>query len=194
MTVSLIDPTAIAGIDVSGPVWRLTRRDFEALLPGGHDLDALVANVASAVGAEQAAFELRAGDWHLDLPAAIARSLINATVLTGALALLHEASIPAAVLGVVVPLIFDVKRVKLGASDRYVYAVLREQAPHRRAIRGWYDQLPPHVRDEVTALEFRDIIERLEDAGLVGLDERDQLALAQPSDRRLVRLRLPPAR
>jgi hypothetical protein len=145
MAASLIDPAALAGIDVSGPIWRINRYDLETLLPYGHDIDALIANLASAIGAEQAAFELRAGEWHLDLPAALARSLINATVLTGALALLHEASLPAAVLGVVVPLIFDVQRVKLGASNRYIYAVLREQAPHRRAIRGWYDQLPRHV-------------------------------------------------
>ena len=105
-------------------------------------------------------FEVRIGDWRLDATVATARALVNGVVLTAALAAKGESSIPATVLSVIVPLVFDLERVAISASDRTVYAALLRDAPDRRAIDGWYNSLPTHLQAEITNLEFRDLIER----------------------------------
>jgi len=192
----LVDPAELLGVDTDGETWRIDGATLHTLgvRVGGHrhDAERLLITHALAAGADLDPFEIRVGEWYLDLPAATARAVINGTVLTSALAALHQASIPAAVLSVIVPFVFDVEHVRLSSSDRYVYALLRRKQFDRKAIDDWYVELPPGVRGEIARLEFRDLVERLEQAGLVDLDLFDQLGLHDVSDRRLVRLELPP--
>jgi hypothetical protein len=196
VTRTTLEPAEAAGVDTAETTWRLDGGTLDALAARlGADrqsIERLVVAGALATGVELDQFQLHAGGWYLDLPAATARALLNGAVLTGALAALHEASLPAAVLSLVIPLLFDVERVRLSESDRYVYALLRRKLFDRKSIDDWYAELPQRVRDEIGPLEFRNLAVRLKDARLVDLDLFDQLQLTDVSDRRLVRLELPP--
>jgi hypothetical protein len=196
VTTPTVEPAEALGIDVAGASWRLDGATLDALAAQlGADrqtVERLVLAGALSAGVDLDPFQMHARGWYLDLPAATARAVLSGTVLTSALAILHEASLPAAVLSVVVPLLFDLERVRLSESERYVYALLRRKLFDRKAIDDWYSELPDHVRDEIGPLEFRDLIERLEQAQLVDLDLFDQLELKDISDRRLIRLELPP--
>ena len=136
-------------------------------------------------------FEIRMGGWQLDLPTAIARGVTNGTVLGALLAATGQASVPATVLSVVVPFIFDLQRVNISRSDKVILAALLQDPWGREPIDVWYDKLPSHVREELSSLEFVDVIERLEDAGLVDVDDWDVATIKHPSQRRLARLNLP---
>jgi hypothetical protein len=140
----------------------------------------------------QVANEIRFGEWELDLQAAATKAVVNGVALTSVLAARGESSIPATVLSVVVPLVFDLRRVVLSSSDRYIFALLLREAPDRRSIADWYSSLPDEVRDELSELEFRDLIERLEQIDLADSDMFDVVTIDSPSSKRIVRLQLPP--
>jgi hypothetical protein len=142
-------------------------------------------------------FEMRIGRWQIDLPTATARGVVNGVVLTATLSALGEASIPATVLSVVVPAIFDVERVSISPSQRYVYAVLLNAPVATQqdtlSVEQWYARLPARVQAELTLLEFRDIVGVLDEMGNVDLDTHGHLKVVRPSPRRVARLRLPAA-
>jgi hypothetical protein len=192
-----IDIAAALGINPSSS-WSLTEADLSRLLTslGLDPKRVAIALPVLAMGVvDEVPFEVRVGLWRLDLPAAAARGLVSGAILTGALLAIGEASIPAAVLGVVVPALFDLERVTLAPSERYVYAVLLN-APATAAgkampVEAWYAHLPARVQDEVTLLEFRDIVGALEDAGTLEVSDLGEVSVEVPSTRRLVRLALP---
>lgn len=152
--------------------------------------DLVIRMLAGELGIGSSDFEIRIGEWRLNSKVATARALVNGVVLTAALAAKDESSIPATVLSVIVPLVFDLERVAISASDRAVYAALLRDAPDRRAIDDWYSSLPTHLQAEITNLEFQDLFERLEEAGLAEQDYFGVLTLDLPSRRRLRRLSL----
>lgn len=154
--------------------------------------DHVVRMLAGELGIAGSDFEMRIGEWRLNAPVATARALVNGVVLTAALAANGESSIPATVLSVIVPLVFDLERIAISPSDRAVYAALLREAPDRRAIDDWYRSLPTHLQGEISSLEFRDLVERLQDAGLVEQDLFDVVTIDPLSRRRLRRLALPP--
>lgn len=147
--------------------------------------------LAGELGVDGCAFEMRLGQWQLNAPVAIARAVVNGAVLTALLASNGESSIPATVLSVIVPLVFDLDRVELSPSDRAVYADITRNVPDRKLVDDWYEGLAAHVRAEITSLEFRDLIERLEEVGLVESDDLDVVTIDTPPDSTRRRLRLP---
>ena len=196
MTAGTIDPAELVGIRHMTQTWRFASATLDALaehLVSDRQLvERLFIARALVDGIDLDPFELRRGNWYIDLPRATARAVLNGTVLTLALAAINDATLPAVVLSVVVPLLFDVEHVKLSATDRYVYALLRHTSFDIKPIDDWYSDLPSSVRHEIEPLEFRELVERLGDAGLVSVDFFDQLQLRDVKDRRLVRLELPP--
>jgi hypothetical protein len=191
----LHDPTAALLVTDDGHL-RLGPDDLERVLAdlglAGAADEALLQQSLRAHGLDGPPFEIRIGPWRVDLPAAIARGVLNGAVLTAVLASQHETSIPVTVLSVVVPLVFDLERIYVSPSDKVVFAHLLRDAPDRRRVDDWYASLPAHLRDEISTLEFRDLLARLEDADLATLDELDVLQVDPPTPRRLVGLRLPP--
>jgi len=191
-----MEPADLIGIATDHQTWTMTRTQIVDLLSELHvlpeDLDSLIAVLAVDVKGELP-YPIRVGGWQLDLPAAAGRALPNSAVLTAALAANNQSSIPATVIGVAVPLLFDVEKVRLSPGDRYVYAVLLNAAHSSLTFEQWYQHLPERVTDEVTGLELRDILGRLEDAGAVDTDTAGTTSVKIPSPRRLVKLALPAA-
>lgn len=190
------EPAALLGIDPVEETWVLSEPPLTTLLVQ-LGLEPTTAAAVVALSTQTATtgtpFEVRTGEWTLDLPAATARAAVNSAFLTALLTALGEQSLPAILLSMMVPFLFDVQRVEISASDRYVYAQMLEHAPDSGKITAWYRRLPDHVRAELSELEFRDLLQRLEAAGLAQTDNRDWLRVGRPSGRRVARLRLPPA-
>lgn len=155
------------------------------------EVDVCVAIFAADQGAP-AEFEIRVGNWRLDGARGVLSAVVNGVVMTAALAAIGGASIPVAIVSLVVPVIFNLERVEIRPSDRVVLAELLRDPWGRQLVADWYAELPDHVTDEVTLLEFRDILGRLEDAGLAEVDHFEIATIDAPSPRRLAHLRLPP--
>lgn len=166
----------------------------ELLAECGLQLDELDVSVA-VLAAEQGGptdFEIRVGDWRLDGSRGALTAIVNGVAITAALAALGAASIPVAVVSMVVPVIFNLERVEIRPSDRVVLAELLRDPWGRQPIVDWYNALPEHVSAEISQLEFRDLIGRLEDAGLAEVDDFDMATIDAPAPRRMAHLRLPP--
>lgn len=147
--------------------------------------------LASELGAGESDYELRVGEWQISCNINIARALVNGTVLTAALVAAGATAIPAVVLAVVVPSMFDLERVKISPADKAVYLDLPVGVSERKHIDDWYSTLTASIRSEITSLEFRDLVGRLEGAGLADVDPFDIVTLDQPTTRRRCRLDLP---
>jgi hypothetical protein len=107
----------------------------------------VVEHVAAGFDVEMPPFEMRLGSWQLDLPVAAAHGIVNGVVLTSVLAAQQQASIPATVLSVVVPLLFNLEQVRLSASERAVYAeLLRDAQTERQSTSGISRRLTTSAR------------------------------------------------
>lgn len=181
-------------VDIAAATWPIHRSALAdglrglGILPA--DLDSMIA-VLAVEEAGELPYQLGVGDWRIDLRAAAARALINGATLTAALAATHQTSVPATVLSVVIPLLFDLERVTLSPPDRYLYAVLLNAPQSSLPIEQWYQHLPARVTAELTELEFRDVMGRLEEAGAIEIDAAGQASPSLPTPRRLVKLALP---
>jgi nucleoside phosphorylase len=112
-------------------------------------------------------YAMRTGKWSLDLPTAVAKSVITGIVTTTVLQALGADSVPVVVLSLIAPLLFAVKRVEIRASDLVVHASLRQAAPQSEAsLRELYERLPAEIAAEMTFLQFADVVDRLSQAGL----------------------------
>jgi hypothetical protein len=194
MNSDLVEPAQLMSVDVAATTWTIHRSALAdglqrlGILPV--DLDSLIAVLAvEEVG--DLPYQLRVGDWRIDLRAAAARALINGATLTAALAATHQTSVPATVLSVVIPLLFDLERVTLSPTDRYLYAALLNAPQSSFPVEQWYQHLPARVTAELTELEFRDVMGRLEEAGAIEIDAAGEATPSLPTPRRLVRLALP---
>ncbi len=161
-------------------LWRIT----------GVDLDAARAAFSVAL-APAGGFDLRIGDWELDLPRAAAQAAVSGSVVAGVMAATGGDGIVGAVLGVVLPFLVDLERVEFSPSDRRVYGVLLDIGPNVRSVREWYAALPADVRAEITSLEFRDLLGRLQGLDLATPLDDDAMLIPEPGERRRIALRLP---
>ncbi len=119
---------------------------------------------------ERPPFGYRVGRWSADVRRSTVQSAVAAAVLALGARAAGINSLPVAVLAVILPFIVDIDRVEVRASDREVVAALRRASPIRGTANDWYDVLPTDVAQQITRLEFLDVLERLSAAGLVKVD------------------------
>jgi hypothetical protein len=113
---------------------------------------------------------LRVGDWRLDL----SESAIRTSVLTAfvAAALIPQGLTDFAVgfVTAVLPSVFVIERVELGAGDKRLLIELRSQI-----LSGTDDELyaalPQTTKAVVNRYDFADFLQRLREAGFTGTDE-----------------------
>lgn len=160
------------------PERRLSRRPPDRLPLRGcrgdnvRSRDARRANsrAGSAAGRGSAAdgYEIRTGGWRLDLPAAVAKAAACSTVTTILLRGVGADSVPATVLSIVAPLLFELERIEVSAEDLIVHAYLTEAASNDVLhLAELYERLPVDVQSELSVREFAGAVERLRDARLL---------------------------
>jgi hypothetical protein len=120
-----------------------------------------------SVGETQTAFEMRTGQWRIDLNAAVAKAVACASVSTVALESLGQTSVTASVLSIVAPFLFEIDRIEISAEDVWLHArLVRDLGTTRQHIDDAYDALPADLRSELSMPQFVGLIERLEEARL----------------------------
>jgi hypothetical protein len=110
---------------------------------------------------------LRLGNWRADMPTKILQSGVTAALMVGAIEAAGINSTPVVVLAAVVPFLVDVEHVEISQSDRMVFAALKTNLVTPQERRALWGSLPADLQHELTFLEFVDLLERLEQAGVI---------------------------
>lgn len=127
---------------------------------------------------ETAAFEMRTNTWCIDLPTAVAKSVLASSMMVTVIQLLGNVSIPAAVLILIAPFLLQIKRVEVNSSDVILHAQLSVAAADQPLhLDKLYELLPLEARAELSLSQFSDVVDRLLQA---------RLASAEPSGLRLI--------
>lgn len=115
-------------------------------------------------------FELRVDGWRIDVRKSVIQATIASALMMGAIDLSGGGSIPIEVLAIALPFLVDVERIELSTSDKYVLARMRLRNLQPDAVKTWWKALPQRVREEMTYLEFLDLINRLREVGAIELE------------------------
>lgn len=113
-------------------------------------------------------FEMRTRTWRVDLPTAVARSVVSGVAGATVLQQLGGSSVPAAILAAVASLAFTIRRVEVTGSEALVLAQLHAVVgTEPRDLTDLYLALPAGMRAELTLRELADVIDQLVTARLV---------------------------
>jgi hypothetical protein len=113
------------------------------------------------------ALQMRLGGWQLDGRRSAVQAAATAAVLAIAAQQTGLDSVPVALLALVLPFLVDIERVELRPSETIVLAALSSRAPAGEDAATWYAALPADLRDQITELEFADLLQRLNAAGAI---------------------------
>lgn len=134
------------------------------------------------------AFEMRTDTWRIDLPTAVVKSVLASSMTVTVMQLLGSVSIPIAVLGLIAPFLFEIKRVEVNASDVGIHSQLSAAAATQPLhLDQLYELLPLDARRELSRSKFNDVVDRLLQARLASVDTNG-LRLLAPGSRRGFRL------
>ena len=141
---------------------------------------------------DQADLQFRPGGWQVNLSRGAVQTVVATALVAGLLVVFGAAQIPAAVATAVVPLLFDVERIRLTPGQEYLLA---ELVAHREALDGsmtpreLYEKLPPDTRAQLPFMEFADFLRTCYEAGLADVAESGTVQL-RPGDRARFRITL----
>jgi hypothetical protein len=132
-------------------------------------------------------FQLRVGGWRLDVRKSVVQATVASALMIGAINLAGGGNIPVEVLAIALPFLVDVERIELSTADKYVLGRMRLRNLQPDAVKTWWKALPERLREEMTYLEFLDLIDRLREAGAIELEPDGTASLKK--DRPRLRLR-----
>jgi hypothetical protein len=132
------------------------------------DVRLALAGALRARGTPASRLEIRTGAWRVDLETAVLKAVSCSIVTTLVLQGLGADSIPASVLSIVAPFLFELERVDVAADDVWVHARLLDAAQSEVVhLRELYQRLPPDVSAELSERDFVAVVERLQAARLL---------------------------
>jgi hypothetical protein len=124
--------------------------------------------LATVNPAQQAQLQYKPGGWTIKLSESALKTGVVTSLLGGILVGAGITGLPALLIPAVVPLMFEVEKVRLTRSEQEVFAELswRDEA---RALTAddLYAKLPMEIQDELSKLDFFDFLEKCRRAGLV---------------------------
>lgn len=112
--------------------------------------------------------EMRAGGWTIRVGEGLLRSGIVGGLLAGLLSASGFPGLPAVVLPAIIPLLFDLEKVRLNAGESELLAELtvkQDLSQLPSTAEELYQALPSSLRDELSLLDFREYLERFYLAG-----------------------------
>ena len=140
----------------------------EVLNYPSEDVQLALVGALRANGTSLPHLELSTGTWRLDLKTAALKAVSCSIVTTLILQGLGASSIPASVLSIVAPFLFELERVDVAADDVWVHARLLDAAAGDVVhLRELYERLPPDVRAELSERDFVGVVDRLRAARLL---------------------------
>lgn len=123
--------------------------------------------------------ELRLGKWRWDATRGAVQSAVTTAVLLPVCVATGTTGIPVVVLAAVLPFLVAVEQIEVRDSDLHVLATIRDELFLPNDIERVYTRLPDDLKHEVTLLEFRDLVQRLTEAGRL---RRDRLGRFQMTE------------
>lgn len=187
LTAAAADPAAVSADDLAA-VWaqmfpgqdgatRTGLRTFQT---------AFRAAVADAEGEE--ALNLRSGGWAIDLRGGLIRTALATAFIAGALAASGVTGLLPLVAPAVLPLLFDVRQVRLSRSQEVILAEL-QLTPEARSggltDKELYARLTEQTRNQLSWLDFVDFLDQVRRAGLAEPAADGRLVLRAPDNARL---------
>lgn len=187
LTAAAADPAAVSADDLAA-VWaqmfpgqdgatRTGLRTFQT---------AFRAAVADAEGEE--ALNLRSGGWAIDLRGGLIRTALATAFIAGVLAASGVTGLLPLVAPAVLPLLFDVRQVRLSRSQEVILAEL-QLTPEARSggltDKELYARLTEQTRNQLSWLDFVDFLDQVRRAGLAEPAADGRLVLRAPDNARL---------
>ncbi|MFI7545583.1 hypothetical protein [Actinoplanes sp. NPDC049599] len=146
----------------------------------------VVKNSQSA-GEPAADFHFTPAGWEVRLSRATAKGLMTSAILAGLLAIVGADQLPAEVLAVAIPLLFDVEKVELSRGERYLLARLVEvpgAVGKTMEQKELYALLPDDIREQTSFIDFVEFLDAFHKAGQADLDNEGGVLLRELSQRR----------
>lgn len=131
----------------------------------------------------------RLGGWEIDLGKAAVQAGLVSAFLGGVLAVMGVDQVPVEVLPAVIPLVFDIRRCRLTASQEKVLAELTVNPEVRDATLTadqLYAQLPDKTQADLSRLDFEDFIDAFRRAGVA--DVADDEVTVRPVEQSRLRI------
>jgi hypothetical protein len=123
----------------------------------------------------------------VDLRGGLARTALATAFLAGVLAASGVTGLLPLVAPAVLPLLFDVRQVRLTRSQELILAELR-LTPEARSggltAEELYARLPPQIQNQLSWLDFVDFLDQVRRAGLADSAEGDRMILRPPDKAR----------
>jgi hypothetical protein len=165
------------------------------LLPG-HDgatrtgLRAFQTAFQAAVTADgdEAGLNIRGGGWEVDLRSGVVRTALATAFIAGLLAASGVTGLLPLVAPAVLPLLFDVRQVRLKPSQEIVLAELRLSPDARTGgltADELYARLAPQTQRQMSRLDFADFLDQIRRAGLTDPAADGRLVLRPPDNAKL---------
>lgn len=135
---------------------------------------------ARAGGDSGTTLEFRPGGWQVDMNKGMVQSVVAGALIAGLLVVLGATQIPAALVPTIIPLFFDVEKVRLTAGQEHLLAEIvarPESADGNLTIDELYQQLPAPTRDAVSHLDFADFVDTCRRAGVADVTPDGRLTL-----------------
>ncbi|MFD9405930.1 hypothetical protein ACFWBN_02745 [Streptomyces sp. NPDC059989] len=148
-------------------------------------IHALVGCVQGGGEEEAAPLEVRLGGWQLNLSQAIAKSALATAFLSASLAVTGGGAdvIAPQIITAVTPLLFEIRKVKVTASQGLIHAELvrvSEVQDGEFSAQELYDRIPERHRESLNYLDFLDFLDAYRRAGLL-VDDGDSRLRVVPS-------------
>jgi hypothetical protein len=146
--------------------------------------DAVIAALPDGSG-----LRVRPGGWVVDIRSSVIRTVVAAALVGGALWHVGLDQLPGYVAPAVIPLLVDVRKVRLSRADDRLLVDLRLTSTTAQMDWPWpadalYGRLPADVRERVAPGDFADFVDRLVQAGEAdpaGYDEVRLRPAGQPA-------------
>jgi hypothetical protein len=158
-------------------------RFWESLPPGSNVTAFLLFEeifLAQFPADHQKTLNFSPGGWVVKATAAGIRTAILTALLTLALNAAEAKDINLLVLPAILPIVFDLEKVRLSRSDSHILAELTMNGAVRgKTTEELYSLLPQSIRDEVAPLAFHNFLENCERSGNATEESRPLTALGE---------------
>lgn len=131
--------------------------------------------------------QVRPGGWVVHVSGGLVRAALSAAIVAGLLALGGYEGLPAALAPAVIPLLFEIRKVRLERGEQQLHALLGMRAEFRegqRTPREIYDALPTEVRDRLSPIDFTTFLDTCWKAGLLDKAEGGRVAVRRAEEQR----------
>jgi hypothetical protein len=176
------DPTHVNATDLEALWNELFPESDNATRVGWRAFERTFAGAVSEESGDDTLY-LRPGGWTVDASGTAVKASLATALLTGVLLASGLTGLTPLVAPAVLPLLFDIRRVRLTRSQDAVLAELRmsEQARHGGLTEEQlYSQLPTRIRDQLSWLDFVDFLDQVRRAGLSDTGPDGRVVLRSP--------------